>query len=47
VLHAFQKKSQTGIKTPTSDLELIARRLKVAEADQRSRALRWQRTAGT
>ena len=33
VLHAFQKKSKSGIKTPTGDLELIRRRLKVAEAD--------------
>lgn len=33
VLHAFQKRSKTGSKTPASDMELIARRLKVAEAD--------------
>lgn len=33
VLHAFQKKSKAGIKTPTEELELIRRRLKVAEAD--------------
>ena len=33
VLHAFQKKSKAGIKTPTEDLELIQRRLKAAEAD--------------
>ena len=33
VLHAFQKKSKTGIKTPAEDLDLIYRRLKVAEAD--------------
>jgi len=33
VLHAFQKKSKSGIKTPTVDLELIKRRLKAAEAD--------------
>ena len=33
VLHAFQKKSKSGIKTPTLDLELIRRRLKAAEAD--------------
>ncbi len=33
VLHAFQKKSRSGIKTPTEDLELIRRRLKVAETD--------------
>ena len=35
VLHAFQKKSKTGIKTSASDMELIARRLKAAEADNR------------
>lgn len=31
VLHAFQKKSKHGIKTPAQDIELIKRRLKVAE----------------
>ncbi len=33
VLHAFQKKSKSGIKTTIEDLELIQRRLKAAEAD--------------
>ena len=33
VLHAFQKKSKSGIKTPTEDMELIRRRLKAAEDD--------------
>ena len=33
VLHAFQKKSKSGTKTTTLDLELIRRRLKAAEAD--------------
>lgn len=33
VLHAFQKKSKSGIKTRSEDLELIQRRLKAAEAD--------------
>ena len=33
VLHAFQKKSKSGIETPTLDMELIRRRLKAAEAD--------------
>jgi phage-related protein len=28
VLHAFQKKSKTGIKTPRHDIALIERRLK-------------------
>ncbi len=33
VLHAFQKKSKSGIKTPAEDMALIQRRLKAAEAD--------------
>ncbi len=33
VLHAFQKKSKSGIKTSTEDLKLIQRRLNAAEAD--------------
>ena len=37
VLHAFQKKSKAGTKTPASDMELIERRLKVAEADYKAR----------
>ncbi len=32
VLHAFQKKSKKGISTSQSDIELIKRRLKQAEA---------------
>ncbi|HEV7374771.1 MAG TPA: type II toxin-antitoxin system RelE/ParE family toxin [Pyrinomonadaceae bacterium] len=32
VLHAFQKKSKKGIATSQSDIELIKRRLKQAEA---------------
>lgn len=31
VLHCFQKKSKKGIQTPKQDIELIERRLKVAE----------------
>lgn len=31
VLHCFQKKSTSGIKTPKRDLDLVARRLKEAE----------------
>ena len=31
VLHTFQKKSKSGIKTAKSDLDLIARRLKIAK----------------
>ncbi|MEQ1714440.1 MAG: type II toxin-antitoxin system RelE/ParE family toxin [Hyphomicrobium sp.] len=33
VLHAFKKKSKSGIKTPQTDIDLIKRRLKDAEAD--------------
>ena len=36
VVHAFQKKSKTGSKTPVMDMELIERRLKVAEADYKA-----------
>ncbi len=32
VLHAFQKKSKSGIATPQSDVELIEKRLKVVLA---------------
>jgi phage-related protein len=32
VLHAFQKKSKSGIATPKQDVELIRARLKLAEA---------------
>ena len=37
VLHAFQKKSKQGIKTPKSDIELIRARLKLAEDDHQRR----------
>ena len=33
VVHCFQKKSVSGIKTPKPDLDLIDQRLKVAAAD--------------
>ncbi len=33
VLHAFQKKSKKGIKTPQQDIELIKKRLQQAKAD--------------
>jgi len=33
VLHAFKKKSKRSIKTPQTDIELIKRRLRDAEAD--------------
>jgi phage-related protein len=38
VLHAFQKKSKTGIKTPREEVELVRRRLKVAEEDDKLRS---------
>jgi phage-related protein len=31
VLHAFQKKSNRGIATPKAEIDLIKRRLKMAE----------------
>src|ERR1700722_13218458 len=37
VLHAFQKKSPTGRKTPQSDVDLISRRLRVASEDYAAR----------
>ena len=37
VLHAFQKKSKTGIKTAKSDQDLIAKRLRDAEKDYEER----------
>lgn len=33
-LHAFQKKAKKGIETPRSEMAMIARRLKMAEAHQ-------------
>ncbi len=37
VLHAFQKKSKSGIATPRPDMELIMTRLAAAERDYRER----------
>lgn len=37
VLHAFQKKSPRGIRTAASDVELVARRLKIAQQDHEAR----------
>ena len=31
MLHAFQKKSKKGVKTPKQEIELVQRRLKMAE----------------
>lgn len=38
VLHAFQKKSKKGIETPRHEVELIKRRLNIAEADHAERS---------
>ena len=37
VLHTFQKKSKTGIKTPRNHQDMIARRLKEAQQDYEER----------
>jgi phage-related protein len=37
-LHAFQKKSKRGIKTPPEELEVVRRRLKLAEEDDAKRS---------
>ena len=37
VLHAFQKKSKSGISTPRDDVNLIRQRLKQAHQDYESR----------
>ena len=37
VLHAFQKKSPKGVKTARPDVELVARRLRVAQEDYEAR----------
>lgn len=37
VLHAFQKKSKTGIATPKSELDLVKQRLLDAGRDYRGR----------
>ena len=36
VLHCFQKKAKSGVKTSQQDIELIQRRLKAAEEDYRT-----------
>lgn len=40
VLHAFQKKSKTGIKTPKGEISLIQSRLKRAEEEHKAWANR-------
>jgi phage-related protein len=37
VLHAFQKMSKKGIKTPLEDIELVRRRMRIAEQDHAAR----------
>jgi phage-related protein len=37
VLHAFQKKSPTGIRTARTDITLIGQRLKAAKGDYEAR----------
>jgi len=37
VLHAFQKKSPSGIRTARGDVELVERRLKTAQQDYEAR----------
>lgn len=34
VLHAFQKKSKAGIKTPKAEIELIRSRFRLAEEER-------------
>jgi phage-related protein len=50
VLHVFQKKSKTGIKTPKADQDLVASRLKDAVRDfterQRLGGVAWQKRTG-
>jgi phage-related protein len=43
VLHCFQKKSKSGIKTPKEDIDLIHARLKAAQHDFKA----WQTRQGT
>ncbi len=40
VLHAFQKKSKKGIATPKTDVDLIKKRLRLAEQDYKTRLAR-------
>lgn len=35
VLHVFQRKSKSGVKTPQRDIDLIKRRLRQAELDDK------------
>ncbi|HET9712664.1 MAG TPA: type II toxin-antitoxin system RelE/ParE family toxin, partial [Pyrinomonadaceae bacterium] len=37
VLHAFQKKAKKGVATPKTDVDLVKKRLKIAEDDYKLR----------
>ena len=37
VLHAFQKKSPSGVRTARADIDLVARRLRAAHEDYEAR----------
>jgi phage-related protein len=39
VLHCFKKKSKSGIKTPQTEIDLVKRRLRDAEADYARRQI--------
>ena len=43
-LHAFQKKSKTGIATPKAEIDLIKSRLKRAEEEHTAWLSRWKGT---
>src|SRR5215813_2730309 len=47
VLHVFQKKSKRGIATPKKELELIRKRLKLAEEDHKEWSAARRTTAAT
>jgi phage-related protein len=36
VLHVFQKKSRSGVKTDLSDVEIIGKRLKAAKVEHKA-----------
>jgi phage-related protein len=44
VLHAFQKKSKTGVATPKAEIDLIKSRLKRAEEEHTAWLSRWKGT---
>jgi len=44
VLHVFQKKSKTGSQTPAIDMDMITRRLRLAEADYKAKLAKGNRS---